>query len=87
MQESEKGILHLTACHTKTCNEAQSIYFITEMEALAVVWTLKYVKEYINSSRVIVYTDHRALLWVFKDSNNLSGKFARWFLTIQDSDP
>ena len=86
MQQSSSGKLCPIAYASRSCTPAERNYSITELETLAVVWALKHFKEYIYSYPIIVYTDHRAVLGVFRDKN-LSGKFARWFLTIRDFDP
>ncbi|KAK4306890.1 hypothetical protein Pmani_021314 [Petrolisthes manimaculis] len=83
MQEHQ-GKNRPIAYASRTLNKAENNYAVTEIEALAVVWTLKKFKYIIYGYPVEIHTDHKPLLHLFKD---LSGRMARWLLTVQDYMP
>ncbi len=54
-QEQTDGTTHPVAYASRTLNQAERNYGITELETLAVVWA------YLYGNRVKVYTDHSAV--------------------------
>ena len=50
---------------SKTLNEAQQNYTITEKELLVVVFTFDKFHSYLIGSKVIVFTDHSSLKYLF----------------------
>ena len=71
---------------SRTLTPAERNYSATEVEGLAVVWALKRFRPYLLGHDVTVCTDHVALVHLFRN-NNLSGRLARWALTIQEIGP
>ncbi len=65
---------------------AESKYITTHLEALAVVWALQHFRDIIFGYPVAVYTDHTAVTQLFH-GRNLTGRLARWYLTIQQFEP
>ncbi len=61
---------------------AESKYNVTHLEALTVLWALQHFRNIIFGCPVTVYTDHIPATQVFH-SKNLTGRLARWYLTIQ----
>ena len=59
---------------------------MSEMEALGVVWGLKYFRAYMLGHPTVVYTDHAALKSLLH-TQNPSGRLARWGLAIQEINP
>ncbi len=86
MQSSEGQRPHVIAYASRTLNSAESKYSVTHMEALAVVWALKHFRDIIYGYPVTVYTDHSAVTQLFS-GKNLTGRLARWYLTVQQFDP
>jgi hypothetical protein len=70
---------------SKTLDEAQRNYTVTEKELLAVVFALEKFRAYLLGSHVIVYTDHSALrhLLAKKDAKP---RLIRWILLLQEFD-
>ncbi|GKD25234.1 reverse transcriptase domain-containing protein [Tanacetum coccineum] len=62
---------------SKTMNEAESRYTMTEKEMLAVVYAFEKFRSYLILNKSIVYTDHFAL----KDSK---ARLLRWVLLLQE---
>ncbi|GJW45500.1 reverse transcriptase domain-containing protein [Tanacetum coccineum] len=68
---------------SKTMNEAESHYTTTEKEMLAVVYAFEKFRSYLILNKIIVYTDHSALKYLFakKDSK---ARLLRWVLLLQE---
>ncbi|GKA46472.1 reverse transcriptase domain-containing protein [Tanacetum coccineum] len=68
---------------SKTMNEAESHYTTTEKEMLAVVYAFKKFRSYLILNKIIVYTDHSALKYLFakKDSK---ARLLWWVLLLQE---
>ena len=56
-------------------------YAITELESLAVVWTVNHFHAYLHGHDVVVFTDHSAVKAVL-ETPSLSGKHARWWSKV-----
>ena len=56
-------------------------YSITELETLAVVWSVSHFKAYLYGHEVTVYSDHSAVKAVL-ETPNPSGKHARWWMKV-----
>ncbi len=59
---------------------------MTHQETLAVVWALKHFRDIILGYPITVYMDHAAVTELFR-VKCLTGRFARWYLTIQEFAP
>ena len=62
---------------------AERRYSTTKKEALGIVYGLTKFRQYIFGRKVIILTDHRALVWIFKEGDNLS---LTWLDTILDQE-
>lgn len=78
-QESNKVRLPPTACASKMCTKAWSIYSITEMEELVVVWTLKYFTAYIITPIKSLFTQTTRLYLGHSKTVTALEKFTKWF--------
>ena len=56
-------------------------YGITDLETLAVVWSISHFHYYLYGHKVTVYTDHSAVKSVLETSNP-SGRHARWWTRV-----
>ncbi len=86
MQPDQRGKLHTIAYVSRTLNQAEKIYSVTHLEALAVVWALKKLRDIVYGYKITIFTDHAPVTQLFK-SRNLQGRLARWFLTIEEFTP
>ena len=90
MQKSEDGKrLHPIEYASKSLDSAQAKYSTTDLEALAVDFGLSKFRYVIFGYEVIVATDHRPLLSIFKtrDLNDYSNRMTRLIMRVQNYDP
>ncbi|GKD04693.1 reverse transcriptase domain-containing protein [Tanacetum coccineum] len=70
---------------SKTLNNAQEHYTITEKELLAVVFSFDKFRPYLILSKTVVYTDHSTLKYLFS-KQDAKPRLIRWFLLLQGFD-
>ena len=70
---------------SKTLAEAQMNYTTMEKELLAVVYTLEKFRPYILGSKIVIYTDHATLKYLFS-KNEAKPQWIRWVLLLQEFD-
>ena len=75
-------ILHPIYYASKTLNEAQKNYTVTELELLAVVFAFEKFCSYLLGMRVIVHTDHSALRYLMR-KKDAKPRLIRWVLLLQ----
>ena len=68
---------------SKPLAEAQMNYTTTEKELLAVVYTLEKFRPYILGSKIVIYTDHAALKYLFS-KKEAKPRLIRWVLLLQE---
>ncbi|XP_070050913.1 uncharacterized protein [Nicotiana tomentosiformis] len=78
-------ILHHVYYASKTLNDAQLNYTVTEQELLAIVYAFENFRAYLLGSKVIVYTDHAALRYLMA-KNDAKPRLIRWVLLLQEFD-
>ena len=61
---------------SKTFNPAEQNYCATERECLAIVWSMRTLRTYLEGTRFTVRTDHDALRWIL-NLTDLTGRLAR----------
>jgi hypothetical protein len=70
---------------SRTLNNAQLNYSTTEKELLAVVFALDKFRSYLLGSKIIIYSDHAALKYLFSKKDAKSC-LIRWILLLQEFD-
>ena len=75
------GIDHVIAYASRTLTDAQRNYYTTELECLAVIWSMDKFRQYVEGQEVTVITDHAALTWL-NNLKNSTGRLARWALRL-----
>ncbi|CAN6698180.1 unnamed protein product [Malus baccata var. baccata] len=70
---------------SRTLNDAQLKYATTEKELLAVVFALEKFRSYLIGAKVIVYTNHAALKYLFS-KKNAKPRLILWILLLQEFD-
>ena len=80
-QDQEGGKLHPVGYASRALSPSEGHYGITDLETLAVVWTISHFNHYLYCSRVVVYTDYTAVKSVLEAANP-TGKHARWWTRV-----
>ena len=60
-QKGEDGTLYTVAYAIKTLQPHEQNYEATELEALKVVWSVKYFRHYLYGHKCVIFTDHKPL--------------------------
>ncbi|CAN6685849.1 unnamed protein product [Malus baccata var. baccata] len=76
---------HVIYYASRTLNDAQLNYSTTEKELLAVVFALDQFRSYLIGTKVIVFTDHAALKYLFT-KKEAKPRLIRWMLLLQEFD-
>ena len=76
---------HAIAYASKTLTGAQLNYATTEKELLVVVFAIDKFRSYLVGTKVIVYTDHAALKYLFT-KKDAKPRLIRWILLLQEFD-
>ena len=83
-QKDEQGRERVVAYASVSLKPAERNYGITEKEALAVVWAVKYFRQYLLGAIFEIVTDHNALRWLFTKQTNPSPRISRWILALTE---
>ena len=76
-------VSHAIYYASRTLNDAQLNYSTTEKELLAVIFALEKFRSYLISSKVIVFTDHAALRYLFA-KKDAKPRLIRGVLLLQE---
>ena len=74
-------ILHPIYYSSKSLNESQKNYTVTEQELLAIVFAFEKFCSYLLGTRVIVHTDHSALRYLMA-KKDAKPRLIRWLLLL-----
>ena len=83
-QTQEDGKLPPIAYASRALTPGERNYGITDLETLAVVWSLSHFQSYLYGQKVTVFTDHSAVRAVLQNPG-ASGKHARWWTKVYGS--
>jgi hypothetical protein len=76
---------HVIYYASRTLNDTQLNYSTTEKELLAIVFALNKFRSYLLGSKIIIYSDHVALKYLFSKKDAKS-RLIRWILLLQEFD-
>jgi hypothetical protein len=74
---------YMVACLSRSLNKHEANYSSYEGEMLAAVWAVKTCRPYLHGVPFTIVTDHQPLQYLMT-SQALTGKHARWALSLQD---
>jgi len=80
-QRDHSGVLRPISFRSRYLNDCEKKMCITHKECLAVKFGLEKFRYYIEYNHFKLVTDHQALSWLMTNKD-LSGKLARWAITI-----
>lgn len=80
-QKNENNRECVIAYASRTLNKHERNYSITELECLAVIWSVRHFHQYLHGQKFTVITDHAALRYLMNLSNPV-GKLGRWLMTL-----
>jgi hypothetical protein len=81
-QNDKEGKEHPNVYLSRTLSPAESNYTITELECLAIVWSVRKLHAYLDGVKFTLITDHSALQWLF-DFRGSNRRLVRWSLELQ----
>jgi hypothetical protein len=81
-QNDEAGQEHPIVFLSRSLTDAEKNYTITELECLAIVWSVKKLHVYLDGSKFTLITDHSALQWLFS-FNGSNKRLIRWSMELQ----
>ncbi|XP_075079843.1 uncharacterized protein LOC142165117 [Nicotiana tabacum] len=79
------NIFHSIYYASKTLIPARMNYTVTKKVLLAVVWAFDKFRSYLVGTKVIVYTDHSAIRYLF-EKKDAKPRLIRWVLLLQEFD-
>jgi hypothetical protein len=85
MQKDKEGKEYNIAYASKSLNETEQRYGITDKEGLAVVWAVKHFHKYLMGKKFTIITDHSALKFM-KTQKIPNGRRGRWMMELQKYD-
>ena len=85
MQLYPDGTRHPIGYWSRSLNNAEKNFSITEKEGLDVVWGYQVLRPYFEGERFVIYTDHQALKWLL-GATDVSGRLARWRIRLCEFD-
>ena len=72
---------YVIAYVSRTLSAAERKYGATESEALAVLWTTKHFRAYLEGSKVLIRSDCKALKWL-SNAKDITGRVAKWAMKL-----
>lgn len=85
--ENKSIMLERPICFiSRALKPGEKRYWPTELEMLGLTWSLRRFEEIIEGKPLTVYTDHSALVWLFKATNSKTGGNQRlllWSLQLE----
>jgi hypothetical protein len=64
-------------------SKAEVNYTVTELECLAIVFSVKKLRHYLVGRKFVLFTDHSALTYLFNQVD-IRGRLVRWILALQE---
>lgn len=85
LTQIQNGHEVVIAYASRLLSEPERNFTTTEKECLALVWSVRKFRPYLEGYKFIAVTDHVALKWLMK-LHEPSGRLARWVMELQQFD-
>jgi len=85
LQRQPDGEFHPVGSYSRGLEPREENYFVTEIEALGVVWAVTYLRSYREGTHFIVRCDHSALRGIFMGQTP-SHRLNRWRIRLAEYD-
>ena len=82
-QRQDNGIEKMIYAYSKTMDQAQRNYSVTDKEPLGVVKSMEHIRRYLLGKKFILRTDHKALIYL-ANASDPSSRMLRWRLKMQE---
>ena len=82
-QTDKEGNEHLICCNSRSLSPGESRYPSHKGELLAVVWSVRTFRWYLQGIHFTIITDHKPLVHLMQ-SQELTGMFSKWFLVLSE---
>ena len=80
-EDNEKD--HVIAYASRGLKPHEKNYSTIEKEALAIVFAFKQFRHYVYGQKIVLYTDHKPLVWLMTHKDT-SSRLIRWALLLQE---
>jgi len=78
----EDNKLHPILFISRQLKDAETRYSATELECLGLVWSLHKLQHYVDGAKLMIYTDHAALKWIWNAKATVNSRLFRWALLL-----
>ena len=85
LSQVQGGVERVICYASRTLDRREKNYCITRKELLAIVYSLKYFKQYLMGRHFKIRTDHAALTWL-RHTPEPVGQQARWLEIMEEFD-
>ena len=84
LSQKTDGFDHPVSFASRSLNPREANYSATELELLAIVWSCELYRIYLVGKKFTCYTDHSALIWLFKQHK--PNRLLRWMMRLNEFD-
>ncbi|KAG1103030.1 hypothetical protein G6F42_017276 [Rhizopus arrhizus] len=85
-RDPQNNRVYAVAFASRSLSPNERNYYVSEIEALAIIWGIRKFAHYLTGTKFTVVTDHQALQFFDSLSSDLRGRLARWSLYLQQHD-
>ena len=79
----DDGKVHAIAYVSRKLKDSERSYSVRELEALAIIWSIVKLREYLIGAPFTVVTDHSSLRWMM-EGENLKTRLDRWAQQVRE---
>ena len=84
-QKDDNGMDTMVVAYSKTLDNTQKNYSVTDKELLACVKCMQFFRKYLIGRQFKLRTDHKAIQYM-KDTKNDNARLFRWAIKLSDYD-